>query len=198
MALPATDVFTGTNGTALQTYSASWSINSGSFNIQSNAVVCASGAESGARWNADTFNNDQYSQAIITVAADYAGVACRLDTGGAATYYGMYFQNSPTGQFFRMVAGVWTQMGSDVPVASGSLVKIEAIGQQITVYDDGVSINSVNNSAIASGSAGLTGFGTGTVSLMDTWEGGNTSGGAVAPVLQDLAHRPFHQMMMAR
>ena len=66
MTLPASDAFTASNGTALQTYSVNWTIQNGGFTINSNQVGPAqSGAECGAFWNADSFDNDQYSQATL-------------------------------------------------------------------------------------------------------------------------------------
>jgi hypothetical protein len=70
-----------------------------------------------------------------------------------------------------MNAGSWTQFGSDVPIASGSVIKIRADGQDITVTDDGVDIATANDATIASGSPGICGNGSGTDGRVDDWEG---------------------------
>lgn len=191
MALPATDAFTGTSGTSLPTYSGSWTVNNGAFAIRSNNVGGSSaGNECGARWNADTFNNDQYSQAtLIGVPSTAAaiGPACRVATGGAATYYGVYYDGgaSPSrGFLFKMVAGTWTQIGTNISgVALNSVIKIDASSTTITAYDDGVSVKSGTDSAIASGSAGLTAYGADSTATEDNWEGGNLGGGGTTVTL---------------
>lgn len=58
MALPASDSFTGSNGTNLTSYSANWVVNYGSFHIQSNAVGSSLNDDALAHWSADTFSAD--------------------------------------------------------------------------------------------------------------------------------------------
>ena len=89
MALPATDAFTGTNGTALTTYSANWTYNKGTFGIHTNALCCTvDGFDAAAHWNADTFGNDQYARATVTAidSLAYVGVAVRCHAS-AETWY---------------------------------------------------------------------------------------------------------------
>ncbi len=90
MALPATEAFTNSNGTQLTTHSSNWTLNSGDFDIQSNALSPdAASTENGAHWNADTFDDDQYAQATLVdqFNSRTIGVAVRCHAT-ADTYYG--------------------------------------------------------------------------------------------------------------
>lgn len=181
MALPATDAFTGTSGTALQTNNASWSINSGSFVIQGNAVTpTGAGVECLARWNADTFSNDQYSQCVAAILATggvQAGVAVRVSTSGAATGYGAYWDNT-TAYIWKNVAGTWTQLGATVsPPAAGQVVRLEVSGTTLTLKYNGVTQATRTDGDITSGAAGLSGYSSGGSGYLDDWEGGNLGGG---------------------
>ena len=175
MALPATDNFTAANGTALTTYSANWTLNNGNFAINTNAVYPNSGStENGAHWNADTFNNDQYSQGdLISEALGRAiGVAVRCHAS-AATFYGWY--NDTAGSYlFKMVAGVWTQLGADqASWAVNDIPRIEAEGTTIRGLVNGSTVITQTDSAIASGSAGLSGYHAASSVRLDNWEGGD-------------------------
>ena len=185
--LPATDAFTGTDGTALTTYSANWSLNSGNFVINTNAVAPNQlTTECGARWNADTFGNDQYAQgklANITTAGQTIGVAVRAATGGAASYYGFYADGSGGGKtfLFKMVAGTWTQLGSlGAALAVNAVLRLEVSGTTLTPKVNGSTQSppgAQTDSALASGAAGLSGYSASTAMRLDDWEGGNLGGG---------------------
>ena len=185
--LPATDAFTGTDGTALTTYSANWSLNSGNFVINTNAVAPnQSATECGARWNADTFGNNQYAQsklANITTTGQTIGVAVRAATGGAASYYGFYADGSGGGKtfLFKMVAGSWTQLGSlGAALAVNDIIRLEVSGTTLTPKVNGSTQSppgARTDSAHSSGAAGLSGYSVSTSMRLDDWEGGNLGGG---------------------
>lgn len=70
MALPATDSFNNATGgsLALETYNASWTVHVGDFSVGAGDDIASpsnSGAISMARWDADVFNADQYSQTAL-------------------------------------------------------------------------------------------------------------------------------------
>jgi hypothetical protein len=185
MALPATETFTDTNGTALATHNASWTVNSGSFVVQDNGCCpTGSGVENLARWNADTFNNDQYSQCVAAILATggvQAGVAVRVSTSGAETAYGCYWDNT-TAYIFKNVAGTWEQLGATVtPPTAGQLVRLEVSGTTLTLKYDGSTQTTRTDSAISSGAAGLAGYSSGGSGYLDDWEGGNLSAGGGTP-----------------
>ena len=180
MALPATDNFTGSNGTQLTTYSGSWTLNTGDFDIQTNALAAdSSGNESGAHWNADSFGNDQY--AIITLAAvssAYVGPAVRCAASGA-TYYGWSISNYDA-YGFKQVSGTWTQLyNNGTAGAASNTMRIEAEGTSIRFIKNGSTLYTATDSAIGSGSSGVSGYGDSSTCRMDDWEGGNIGAAAI-------------------
>lgn len=186
VALPATDVFTGSNGTALTTYSASWTLNSGNFAINTNAITPnSSGNECAAGWNADTFDSDQYAQGTATATNNQnhaIGVACRCHTtASTATYYGWYSDTGTTNAAYlhKSATGTWTQLGSTgARWTDGLAIRLETNGTTIRPMRTGATdaIGSQTDSTIASGRAGLSGYSTGTNMRLDGWEGGNLGG----------------------
>lgn len=178
MALPATDAFTAADGTSLPTYSANWSVNAGSFAINTNAVYSTTANECGAGWNADTFDANQYAQGVITArAAPLIGVAVRVHTDGTTdTYYGYYGSNG-TSQLFKQVAATWTQLGSSsTAFAVNDIVKLTANGTTLTPTRNGSTTGTPGaqtDTSIASGRAGLSAYDAGSGSRLDSWEGGN-------------------------
>lgn len=183
MALPATDTFTAANGTALTTYSANWTLNSGDFAINTNAVYPnSSGNECGAHWNADSFNADQYASGTISNAGgNPVGPAVRCHTS-SASYYGLYGDLSAL-YMFKYISPTWTQKGSSGGAcATNDTLKLEISGTTLTPYKNGGTISppgAQTDSSIASGYAGITGYSSGTSQRFDTWEGGNLGGAAV-------------------
>jgi hypothetical protein len=176
MALPATDTFTGVNGTALPTYSASWSANIGTLQINTNACEAGAGGTCTARWNADTFPDDQYATGTIvtTGSSNPIGVVVRVSTSGANTCYGFIgASNASSGEFFKLVAGVYTQFGSALTAFSNAdVVRVEAVGTTITAKRNGVVQGSPQtDSSIASGAAGVCAVNS-TGNRIDNWEGG--------------------------
>lgn len=207
MALPATDVFTAANGTALTTYSASWSLNAGNFSIQTNALAAngaAATTETAARWNADAFPADQYAQGVLsalsaTVNANI-GIGVRIATDNSANYYGLYYDDD-TGDtlIFKVVAGVWTQLGAAFTAvrAVNDILRLEVSGTTLTYKLNGTSQGTRTDSSLSSGSAGVVGRGLTTAHRIDTWEGGSLSV-AAAYQPRDLAHSMLHQTLIAQ
>lgn len=194
MALPATDGFAAADGTALTTYSANWTYNSGTWVINTNSVYPnTGGTEEGAHWNADAFNNDQYAQVIlVAVAANQwrgAAVRCHAST---ANYYG-YYGSSADKLLFKLVSGSWTQIGSAGSAgAVNDILRLEVSGTTLTPKLNGVTdsaIGAQTDSAIASGSAGIAGYGTQTTARLDDWEGGNLGAAADFPPIPAQIHQ---------
>lgn len=191
MALPATDNFTDTNGVQLTTHNASWTLNKGNFDIQSNALASDQNGETGAHWNADSFDDDQYAQAdgIAKIAVNAIGLAVRCSlTGGVGTYYGFYADGyDVTGHtyLFKMVSGSWTQLGvrSNDDIV-GKLMRVEVSGTTLTPLLDGVLEDPPGvqtDAAISSGAAGVSGWNDQPTGRIDNWEGGNLAGDIIGP-----------------
>jgi hypothetical protein len=184
MALPATDTFTGTDWTPLETYSASWSIRNGGFLIYSNAVCPVSTfVENGAWWNADVFADDQYATGTFTaVGTSSQGLAVRVNTAADNSYYG-YYSSDVDSRLFKVVAGTWTQLGSaGAPWAVNDVVRLEISGTSLRPMVNGVTadIGVQTDSDLTSGAAGLSSFSyfDNINSRLDNWEGGNLGGTA--------------------
>jgi hypothetical protein len=141
MALPATDGFSQTSGStqALATYSASWTIVEGSFNVPSGANAAAAGSVNynTARWNADTFDADQYSQSVITstLLADgtFGGAAVRCQSAAVTLYHA--HTNGSDVYVDKSVAG--TKSGLAGPLSqsfsAGDVIRLEVSGVGATV-----------------------------------------------------------------
>ncbi len=173
-ALPATDSFLRTD----TTLGSNWTATSGAITEWTlNAITGASPSSPSnfeeAYWNADSFGNDQYSQAVIKRGtAGTEGVAVRMSAGYNG-YRATLFGGSGC-SITKDVSGSGTDIGScSVTWTDGHTLKIEVIGTAITVYDNGASIGTATDSALASGSAGIVGFQDAGTNLTN-WEGGNT------------------------
>lgn len=200
MALPASDNFTRADSADL---GANWTVvtGAGSWKIATNtAQPNAESSDAAEYWNADAFNNDQYSEAVLGVAATSAGgtgcgVAVRV-AAGAWTYYRAVASVNGT-ELAKFVAGSYTSIDSDATVwANGDTIRLEVEGTTLRVKRNGTTIAGLTNTdaSIASGSAGVdhSSISTGTPTLT-SWAGGNMAaagGPAVVDQFQP-AQRPF-------
>lgn len=175
MANIATDSFTGTNGTELATYSASWVRHSGSASGV-NAIIANNRVRGSAAGSAMYYHTATPPSADYSVSADIyeasnpaayaAGVVGRLDTS-AATGYMLRHQYSAGGtndawQLWRFVANSFTQLGSNSadPITTGTSARgeLRMSGTTIAGYARGgtTPVISVTDSTItAVGKAGI-------------------------------------------
>jgi hypothetical protein len=148
--------------------------------ITSNAVNSgADNFDAPAYWSgAGTFTDDQYSQATITFG----------DTGGGSSYAGLILRAGATSwiQVQRNPATGWTEaydvtstggsyafLGSEnAPIADGSVVRAEVIGDQVYVYDDGVLILQ-KTTTLTTGKPGI--LPNDDTDIIDNWSAGNIS-----------------------
>lgn len=167
------DSFTNTNGTALASHNANWTVHNGVFTIQGNE--CEQNNPGGDSWAtyAGTFANDQYAEATVSATlanGAFSGLVVRCNTSGTKTYYAINWDIDST-FFYEYVAGTYTQYGAPgAPFSAGDLIRLEIIGTALKVYQNGSVYASQTTSAIASGSPGLTGF-SGTGTRLDNWVG---------------------------
>lgn len=152
--------------------------------ISTNQISKVGLGASGARWSADPFSENQYSEALVVGTSSdpggsgnvvtVSGVACRMDTGSANTFYGAeirvtdaWLEGSPDGTtseyvLFKMVGGVKTELGTaSAGSATSCFARLECSGTAITFYTvashGGAKTQRVQATdlAIASGSAGV-------------------------------------------
>jgi hypothetical protein len=217
MALPATDTFTNAGATAnLATYSANWTVEAGGaafFRVDGATDVVypdINGTDALARWNADAFNADQYSQAACkatdTVDPAWIGVAVRIATGAFTAYELQIFRDgSGTVSYSldRANAGAFANLatGAAMAWANGDVLRLEVSGSatvSLVMKKNGVQFGSTvtdtTGSRITSGSAGIAGFNntTSLATSLDNWEGGNvTAGGATTAPQRRRRQRTF-------
>lgn len=197
MALPATDDFNSATTQALTTYSSNWTNNVGTPFVQALDSGSARGADSGApglaRWNADTFDADQYSEGTIVtfngVTATTAGVATRLGSSGRPCYT---FDATYTNQYlFRQNTTDRTLLSSAPQNPSdGDVFRLESSGTTHTCSRNGSTNqcpSAQTDSTHTSGSAGVSFVGTSVYPSLGDWEGGNLGGAAPADALGWLA-----------
>ncbi len=187
MALPATDSFTNSNGTQLNSHNANWTEYNG-FDIQSNAAhPDISADEAAANWTGDTFDNDQYSEGTITSLASGTYVGVLVRSNSSSTYYGYYTDSGDAAYLFKMVAGSWTELGSGGVLSATDTMRLEANGTTLTPKVNGSldsDVGAQTDSAISSGDAGVTGYNNDS-SYIDDWTGDNLGGAAPAPSVSD-------------
>jgi hypothetical protein len=161
-----------------------WSISGNQALEDSGGAFCAE------YWNAVSFANDQYSQAIVdgvtleSVVNNGAGVAVRIATG-ANTMYRAYLNSNASGeiQLTKHVAGVVTELAQYTAGAAPALldgIRLEVRGTTLKVYHSSaggayVERISTDDSSIASGSAGIAGKANSNLNLVDNWDGGDLS-----------------------
>ena len=105
-------------------------------------------------WNADTFANDQYSQAVIT--GDNVGVAVRMATG-ALTYYAFIHTTGDQFEVHEVTTGTWAKLGDTYAetYTPGDTIKLTISGSTLTPYLNGSALATRSDSSISSGSAGI-------------------------------------------
>jgi hypothetical protein len=188
MALPASDAFTGDNYTALQTYSASWTINAGAFRLLSNRVCPHSGsfARSTAHWNADSFDNDQYSAGVYSIVdtnqSGSIGVGVRVAAAANSAYYYEVSTGWGGRGLSKVINGTHEELAwVDGAPTNGATYRLEIEGTTLTPMvngstDAGLGADTVTD--LSSGYAGITGCHEDDRTGWTSWEGGNLGAGA--------------------
>lgn len=177
MTLPAIDNFNRADGSL----GSNWTQANGTNNprISSNALDSFDASNDClAYWNADSFNNDQYSQLVYkSGTGQFLGPSARVS---ASNGYGTELNQVGGRYLFKVVAGVTTTIASDsgASFAANDLYRLECSGTSITLKKNGTNVFSVTDTAVPSGAAGVTGYGTGGgATAWDDFEGGNLGGG---------------------
>ena len=188
MAQFASDVFTGTEGTELSTYSGSWTKitgTTGNMEIASNRLRQSSTTSAG------------YYHSGTPVSADYS-VSCDLynPSGGAslnatgvvgrcstsATTFYHARSNIDNLQLYKCITGTFTQLGSNVTKSISSSTSyglvLEMVGTTIKVYWNGsgsASITQTDSSITAAGKSGIRSAASSTPTDFSGWQIDNFS-----------------------
>ena len=179
MALPATETFTGTNGTSPP--NADWTNKTNGIQIQSNAFTGTAGAVCAAFWDTDAFDDKHYAKAkCTTVGIDSVGPSIRIQSGANSCYYCLRSQD---GKVYNgeLVAGTPTDWDAGLTApAAGTVLElwVDATTATTILYKEaGVTkATYTGKNALSGGAAGVSAWDTG--ARGDDWEGGNVAAGA--------------------
>lgn len=143
--------------------SANWTNNlgagsTGAISITTNGHVGVSAFKVGAaRWTANAFNNDQYSQYTFTKnnASDFIAVCVRLSSGGNG--YCALFNASGVCQIDLLTNGatVFGANCSSLTVNVNDVIRLRAVGTTMTISRNGTDQGSLVDATYASGNAGM-------------------------------------------
>jgi len=182
MALPATETFTGTDGTSPP--NANWTNRMNTIVIQTNGFRGGSSGGNAAYWNADAFDAAHYSQAKLvatSTGANARGPAIRIQSGANSFFYCLRDNDGNTYNG-ESVAGSLTDWDAGIAAGALSVVHQIAVDQTTatTIYykKDGVTAATyTGKNALSGGAAGVCSFNAATTDYGDDWEGGDVGGG---------------------
>jgi hypothetical protein len=171
---PGSDNFNRSNGSLGSNWTA---ISDGAMSIASDQVVGTAGATTGDIRTAETYASDQYSQITVTSTAlsgtQWVGPAVRMQANGQNAYVGVYSWNSGSPQMilYSRTSGSWNELASynSGALPSGTLLRVEAVGNTIAFLENGVQRIAVSDSSFTGGAPGIMASGAATA---DNWSGG--------------------------
>lgn len=157
----ATDAFTRSNGGV----GANYSTPTGTTEVQvvSNTAQGPTDATTYvSSWSADTFDNDQWAEADVTLGgtSSEGAVYVRLATGGAFTGYGFIWDTAASGTYriVEVTAGSEANIGSTstgVGTTGTKTLRLEVVGTALTAYVDGVEVLTTTDATITAGEPGI-------------------------------------------
>lgn len=172
----ATDNFTRADGGV----GANWTTYAAAgLQIAGNLVEGLTTGRDGAFWNANAFNSDQYSEITIAGTAGAIAPTVRCSSAGGENGYEAYFSgtfgSAGTMFFQKSVAGAVTNVSNvGVTVSVGDVIRIEAAGTTVTIYKNGTSILTAQDTSLTSGNPGIfTQSNPVTKAQASLWAGGN-------------------------
>jgi hypothetical protein len=192
LALPATDSLKRSAGTL----GANWSSHLGAvtdwtLTVGEGANPTYGGADfSMHSWNADSFSDDQYSEAKLDIGANgYVGVAVRMSgSDGTREGYAVTLESGCT--IYKWDGGTKSGIGScSVTWTDGHTLRLSVSGTSITVTDNGSPIGSATDSAVTTGAPGIVGYSS-SVSYIYDWQADNV-GGSPASFIPALINAPI-------
>lgn len=187
MTLPASDNFTRADASTLGT---NWTQQEAALRIvSSHATGTTDLTYQYSFWNADAFNNNQYSE--VTMGGNIGGDSSVVNgptvrasgTGGSSQMYAMLCQGGGTNStyLFYFNGSSPTQIGSTITGTawtSGDVAHLEVSGTTFTLKRNGTTLSSsLTDSTLATGSAGFVMRNSGSGDVVTLWGGGNIGGG---------------------
>ena len=178
------------NRTNAEDLGANWSVASGvSFDIDTNRLSMVDGIGYNY-WSANTFANDQYSQATLSAVGDSSrpGVTVRAATGAATAYWGMIQTVDESGYDdwacfaairYCNAGDCSTGIGTDYRLGTGICTafddvpfRLEVSGTSLTFKVNGTTRVTGTHSALTGGRAGLS-TNSGGGGFAEDWSGGD-------------------------
>ena len=194
-ALPFTDAFTATDGTALATYNAVWSVTTGTAAIQGNAAGCATSAGCLAKETGETYSNDQTGTGTIKtpLANYYMGIGLRIGTGD--TGYRCVVDDNEFRIDRRNTGNTTLTTESPAPtVNDGEKIEFFIVGSSLTCYRKNsggtiiATLGPITDTTFSTGRPGIAGFNSATTSTtrIDDVTLNDYSAGSSAPIARRL------------
>lgn len=177
----ATDNFNRANGGLGANWTQSPSL--GALAITSNQVTGPSSTAGAAWWNADAFNDDQYSQITLSDLVDDAPEVIVRHQASESDFYSAQVQvGNQQVAYRRWNDGTPTQIGTSgggsAPWVDGDTVRLEVTGTSLQAFRNGAAIGSpVTDSTYTSGAPGF--YVLDNQDKVDDWIGGPIAAGNV-------------------
>ena len=182
MALPASDTFTGVNGT--HPPNANWTAIDGNMQIQGNEVCGYDNSDNACRWTADAFNSKHYSKLKFSANISSSGVAvgpairCQAD----ANFFYAFRDGDGNEYVGQCIAGSCTDWEGFAGPAVGVVMElwVDATTETTIIYkEDGVTVKTyTSKNALSGGYAGICAYANHTGHRGDDWVGGDVGGAA--------------------
>jgi hypothetical protein len=193
----ASDEFTNTNGTALATHNADWTVLTGTVVIQSNAAVGNTNTAGSLARYAGTWGADQWSAGTMsdpgTNSNGTAGVAVRAAASGYTAYVAEVGNSGGADVLYvsRYNAGTYADLRTTnpFPISEDDVLKLEVSGTGATVtlkvylndVQQGTDITDSSGSRLTSGSPGLSFYDDGQLTSVKSWQGADSAAGSIVP-----------------
>jgi len=182
MALPASESFTGTDGTSPP--NANWTNRMATIVIQTNGFRGGSNGGNSAYWNADTFNDKHYAKAkaVASAVGGARGPAIRIQSGANSFFYCLRDNDGKTYNGEAIAGGLTDWDAGLTAPALGTVLELHIdITTATTIYYKEAGVTKATytgKNALTGGASGVGAFDTHTGTYGDDWEGGDVGGAA--------------------
>lgn len=158
------------------TLGANWTDVIGGCSIITNRCGFDASTHNIASYSAETWNPNQEVQATVVGTAMDCGPAVRISaTGGGQCYFLVARPGDLRILMFSGGNSYTLVLDCGVVPASGDVLKLTVDGTTLTAFRNGSQVGTATDNTIASGSAGIWGYGTGADRFVDDWSATNIS-----------------------